>query len=92
MKSAYELAMERLNKVEPSKTLNADQKERIADLESLYKSRLAQVELATNEEIEAAAEAKEFEKEFSLRERLQAERKKLQAELEEKKDAVRNGR
>ena len=92
MKSAYELAMERLNKVEPSKTLDAAQKERIADLESLYKSRLAQVELATNDEIEAAAAAKEFEKEFSLRERLQAERKKLQAELEEKKDAVRNSR
>jgi hypothetical protein len=92
MKSAYELAMERLSKVEPSKTLNAAQKERIADLESLYKSRLAQAELATNEEIEAAEAAKEFEQAFSLRERLQAERKKLQAELEEKKDAVRNSR
>ena len=35
MKSAYELAMERLNKVAPTVKLTEEQKERIAELESL---------------------------------------------------------
>ena len=35
MKSAYELAMDRLNKVAPSVTLTAEQKRRIAELERL---------------------------------------------------------
>lgn len=92
MKSAYELAMERLSQAAPSKALSPAQKEQIAELESLYKSRVAQAELATGDEIAAAEAADDLEKAAELRQRLQAERKKLQAELEEKKQAVRDAR
>lgn len=89
MKSAYELAMERLSKSAPTKKLSAEQKERIADLESLYKSKLAQEELTTNDEITAAEGAGDFDKATELRARLAGERRRLQAELEDKKERVR---
>ena len=40
MKSAYELAMERLNQQAPSVKLTAEQKAKLADLDSLYKSKI----------------------------------------------------
>jgi hypothetical protein len=42
MKSAYELAMERLEKKAPTKKLSEKQKERIAEINSLYGSRIAE--------------------------------------------------
>lgn len=89
MKSAYELAMERLNKNAPSVKLTAAQKAEIAELESKCKAKIAERELAVRDQIAAAVAAGEFEKIQELEQQLVAERKKLQAELEEKKDAVR---
>lgn len=87
MKSAYELAMERLNKTSPAVKLTAEQKQQIADLESRYAAKIAEREIALNAEIARSAE--DFQKEESLREQLVNERRKLQAELEEKKEHVR---
>lgn len=89
MKSAYELAMERLNKVAPTKTLTAAQKEQIAELESLYKSRIAQAELAADGDVAAAVHDGNEELANEIRTRLQKDRAKLLAELEEKKERVR---
>jgi hypothetical protein len=91
MKSAYELAMERLNKTAPVIRLSAAQKKRIAELESKYKARLAGRELALKDEISAAAAAGDFEKAGQLQEQLVHERKTLQAELEAKKEGIHSG-
>lgn len=88
MKSAYELAMERLNKTAPATKLSAGQKKRIAEIESKYKARIAERELALKEEIAAAAAAGEFEKVEMLQQQLVSERKKLLADLEEQKEQV----
>ena len=88
MKSAYEIAMERLNKTAPAAKLTARQKKELAELGSRYAAKIAEREIALNGEIARAAD--DFEKEESLRDQLVNERKKLQAELEEKKDRVRN--
>ena len=88
MKSAYELAMERLNKTAPTVKLSADQKKQIAALESKCKAKIAELEIASKDEIAAAAAAGEFEKVETLRQRLVTERKKLQADLEEKKEQI----
>jgi len=88
MKSAYELAMERLNKTAPTVKLSADQKKRIAELESKCKAKIAEREIALKDEIAAAAAAGEFEKVESLQQQLVNERKQLQAELEEKKARI----
>jgi hypothetical protein len=91
MKSADELAMERLQQQAPSVALTAAQKAAIAELESLHRSRLAQREIALGGEIEAAEAAGEAEQAVALRQQLAHERRKLEAELEEKKERVRRG-
>ena len=92
MKSAYELAMERLNKTSPTVKLTAAQKKDLAELDSKYTAKIAERELALKDEIAKAADAGEFEKAQKLEQQLIHERKKLQAELEEKKNAVRRER
>ena len=87
MKTAYELAMERLNKAAPAVKLTGAQKRELAELDSKYAAKIAGREIALKDEMARAAQ--DFEKAEALREQLANERKKLQAELEEKKEAVR---
>ena len=75
MKSAYELAMERLSKSAPAKKLSSDQKARIADLESLHRSKVAQREIALADEVAEFA----------------AEKQRLEEDLEAKKQRVSDG-
>jgi hypothetical protein len=89
MKSAYELAMERLNKTAPARKLSADQKARIAELESIYKAKVAERELATTDEVAAAESAGDFRKAETIREQLTRDRKRFEEELEAKKEKVR---
>ena len=90
MKSSYELAMERLNKTAPSAKLSAAQKKELAELDSKYAAQIAGREIALNGEI--AAVTADFDKQEVLRAQLVNERKKLQADLEDKKERVRQGR
>ena len=87
MKTAYELAMERLNKNAPTVKLSAVQKKELAELDSKYAAKIAEREIALNGEIAKASG--DFAKEESVREQLITDRKKLQAELEDKKEQVR---
>ena len=88
MKSSYELAMERLNKTAPEIKLTAAQKKQIAELESKFKAKLAERELALKDEISHASAAGDFEKVELLQKQLVVERKSLQAGLEEKKEQI----
>jgi hypothetical protein len=90
MKSSYELAMERLNKTAPTVKLSNTQKKALAELDSKYAALIAAREISLNGEISKAAD--DVEKEESLREQLMTDRKKLQAELEEKKERIRTGK
>ena len=45
MKSAYELAMERLQKGAPSISLTDDQKKELAEVDSTFKAKIAEKEL-----------------------------------------------
>lgn len=92
MKSSYELAMERLNKNAPTTKLTAAQKTRIAELESKSKAKIAGLELSTKDEIAQAAAAGDAGKMAELQNRLVSGRKKIQADLEEQKEAVRHGK
>lgn len=89
MKTAYELAMERLAKQAPSVTLSADQKAQIAELESRFKAKAAERELGANTEIATAEAAGDLEAAEKARQQLASDRRKLQEELEAKKAAVR---
>ena len=87
MKTAYELAMERLNKTAPAVKLTGAQKKELAELDSKYAAKIAGREIALKQEM--AQTAGDVEKAEALRQQLAGERKKLQAELEEKKESVR---
>jgi hypothetical protein len=54
MKSAYELAMERLARQEPTRVLTDAQKKELADLDSVYRAKLAERETFLHSKIEAA--------------------------------------
>ena len=90
MKSSYELAMERLNKTAPAGKLTTAQKKQLAELDSKYTAKIAEREIALKGEINAANAAGDIEKVETLQRQLVAERKNLQADLEEKKDKVRH--
>lgn len=90
MKSAYELAMERLNKTAPIAKLNAQQKKEMAELDSLYASKIAQREIFLKGEIAKASEQGDYEALQQLEKQLSSERKTLAAELEEKKEQIRS--
>ena len=92
MKSSYELAMERLNKAAPSVKLTAAQKKQLAELDARYAAKIAQREIGMQGEIDRAAGAGDVEKMEQLKQQLAHERKALQAELEEKKEKMRNGK
>jgi len=89
MKTAYELAMERLNKTAPAVKLTAEQKQRLAELDSKYAAKIAEREIAIDGDITKAVAAGDEEQANELRRQMAAERKSLQAELDGKKDAVR---
>lgn len=89
MKSAYELAMERLNKASPQVKLTEDQKKRLAELDSQYAAKIAEREITLNSEIQKATAQGDFENVEKLQQQLVQERRTLQAELEEKKQKVR---
>lgn len=89
MKTAYELAMERLSKTSPAIKLSADQKQRLAELDSKYAAKIAEREIALSGDIEKSEAAGDMEKADELRRQLAQDRKALHTELEERKDRVR---
>ena len=89
MKSAYELAMERLNKQGPVVKLNGEQKKQLAELDSVYAAKIAERELFLKDELGKIAARGDYEAFAQMEKQLVSERRKLQGELEEKKDQVR---
>lgn len=89
MKSAYELAMERLEQQSPSLKITDDQRARLAEIDSLYKAKMAEKELLLADLIrqeQAAGKASEVDK---LHHQLASELRRLAEECESKKENVR---
>jgi hypothetical protein len=90
MKSAYELAMERLGKSTPTVKLTAGQKKEIAELESKRAAKIAERELFLKGEIVKAIDKGDAKAVEQLEKQLLSDRKSLTADCEEKKEKVRN--
>ena len=90
MKTAYELAMERLNQAAPAAKLTNAQKKQLAELDSTYAAKIAGREITLKDEIAKMAATGDSEKVEALQQQLTKERKSLQSELEEKKEQVRH--
>jgi len=91
MKSAYELAMERLAKQQPTVNLTDDQKKQLAEIDSQFKARIAEKELFLQGEIAKAQAAGKFDEIQSLQKQLTFEIKRLQEDCEAKKEKLRAG-
>ena len=89
MKSAYELAMERLQKDAPSVPLNAEQRAQIAEIDSLYTAKIAEKELLLKSEIAQEQAKGKFDQVEQLQRQLASELRRLNEEREEKKEKVR---
>ena len=90
MKSAFELAMERLEKESPTQELTEDQKAKLSELSKVYEAKIADKELFLNREIAKAEEAGQFEQIEQLTKQLASDRKVLEEELSQKKNEVRD--
>jgi hypothetical protein len=89
MKSAYELAMERLEKASPSISLNEDQKKEIAEIDSTYRAKIAEKELFLRDQIRKAQSAGNSEEAESLEKQLTSEIRRLREDCEAKKEKLR---
>ena len=89
MKSAYELAMERLEKASPSISLTENEKKEIAEIDSTYRAKIAEKELFLKDEIRKAQNAGKFDEVESLEKQLVVEIRRLQEDSEEKKEKLR---
>jgi uncharacterized protein YydD (DUF2326 family) len=91
MKSAYELAMERLQKASPSLSLTDDQKKDLADVESKYRAKIAERELFLKDQIRKMQGEGKVEDVESLQKQLASEIRRFQDECEARKEKLRAG-
>ena len=91
MKSAYELAMERLQKTSPSLSLTDKQKEELAALDSKYRAKIAEKELFLTGQIRKAQIQGKVDEIDSLQKQLASEVRRLQEECEASKEKLRAG-
>jgi hypothetical protein len=89
MKSAYELAMERLEKASPSTPLTEDQKKQIAEVDSVYRAKIAEREVFLKDQIRNAQTTGKLEEAQSIEKQLASEMRRLQEECEAKKEKLR---
>ena len=89
MKSAYELAMERLQKTSPSLSLSDEQKKELAELDSKFQAKIAEKELVLKSQIRKAQTEGKVDDIDSLQKQLASEVRRLQEECEAKKENLR---
>ena len=90
MKSAYELAMERLEKNEPpAAALTDGQKKRLAEIDKIYAGKIAEREIFLKQSLAAAQAAQNLDEIETIQRQLAAERARLEEDREAEKDRVR---
>jgi len=91
MKSAYELAMERLAKSDPAagKALSPEQKKRLAEIDRLYKGKLAEREIFLQQQLQQAYAAQKADEIDKIKQQMTSEKARLEEEREAEKDKVR---
>ena len=89
MKSAYELAMDRLQKTSPSLSLTEEQKKELAEIDSKYRAKIAEKELFLTGQIRKAQTEGKVDEIDSLEKQLASEVRRLQQECEAAKEKLR---
>ena len=91
MKSAYELAMERLKTSDPDAgpPLTTEQKARLADIDRVYRGRIAEREIFQQKQLDEAQAAQNAEEAAKIKKQLTSEKARLEEEREAEKEKVR---
>ncbi|MEP7014913.1 MAG: hypothetical protein ABI925_05690 [Verrucomicrobiota bacterium] len=89
MKSAYELAMERLQKGAPSVSLTDDQKKQLAEIDAKFKAKTAEKELFLKDQMTKAQHAGKPDEVDSMEKQLAIEIRRLQEDCAAKKEKLR---
>lgn len=90
MKSAYELAMERLAKSEPAaRPLTPAQKARLGEIDRIYQGKLAEREIFLKKQLDDALAAGQADESEKIKMQLTHERARIEEEREEEKERVR---
>ena len=89
MKSAYELAMERLQQTSPSLSLSEEQKKALAEIDSKYRAKIAEKELFLRDQIRKAQTEGKADDIDSLEKQLASDVRRLQEECEASKEKMR---
>ena len=94
MKSAYELAMERLAKSDPdaSRQLTAEQKQRLAEIDRVYQGKSAEREIFLKQQLNAELAAQKFDEADKIRQQMAREKTRLDEERDDEKERVRRGK
>ncbi|HKB57189.1 MAG TPA: hypothetical protein VKC51_06335 [Lacunisphaera sp.] len=93
MKSAYELAMERLAKSDAAApSLTAAQKARLAEIDRVYQGKAAEREIFLQQQLNAALGAQKFDEADKIRKQMAGEKARLEEERESEKERVRRGK
>ncbi|EDY84008.1 hypothetical protein VDG1235_3635 [Verrucomicrobiia bacterium DG1235] len=90
MKSAYELAMERLAaKDGDHKPVTEEQKAKLAEIDEKYRAKIAEREVFLTPKLASAQASGNLPEAEDIRKQLANEKARLEEEREEKKEAVR---
>ena len=94
MKSAYELAMERLNAESPNQDtkLTEAQKEELADLDKNYTAKSAERKIAAEKRLADANAKGDFHEAQKAQEQLKVDLERIESDREAAKDRVRQGK
>ena len=90
MKSAYELAMERMGGDGESKPLTDEQKEKIAEVETRYKAKIAERKIFLEKSLSDAIEQHNHEEADTIRRQLADEIASLEDKAEADKEKIRD--
>jgi|TARA_B110000495_G_C22539155_1_gene327147 hypothetical protein len=91
MKSAYELAMERMGGDDESKPLSKEQKVEIAEITSKYKAKIAERKIFLEKNLADSIASGEEAEADEIRQRIAYETSSLEEEVEKAKEKVRKG-
>jgi hypothetical protein len=90
MKSAYELAMERLEKNEPTQTLTEEQKQSLANTDARFQAKIAERDVFLSKQISVERAQGNWAEAAAIQEQLAREKTLLNEERETAKNKIRN--
>lgn len=89
MKSAYELAMSRLEKEQPSIQLSDEQKKQLAEIDSRYNAKIAERRIFLESKIREAEGSGRFAEADEIRRELAGEIRRIEEERDAEKEKIR---